>query len=270
MSSDSVRPLIAISGELKDLNGFDVHAVGHKYVTSVVEGAGGMPVVLAALGDAEAGGLYPMADLVDRLDGLVLTGGRSNIEPHHYGGEPFRPDTWRDPLRDATTLPLVRAAIARGLPLFGICRGIQELNVALGGSLHPYLWEVEGKRDHRMLQTDQMEERFAPRHPVHLTPGGLFARIAEAAGLDPKVQRVNSLHSQGLDRLGKDVVVEALSDDGVIEGVSVPDAPSVVIGVQWHAEFRVEQHAFNRALFRHFGDAARARAIARISRAHVA
>ena len=270
MSPDKIRPLIAISGELKDLNGLDVHAVGHKYVTGVVEGAGGIPVVLASLGDADAGGLYPMTDLADRLDGLVLTGGRSNIEPHHYDGEPFRPDTWRDPLRDATTLPLVRAAVSVGLPLFGICRGIQEMNVALGGSLHPYLWEVEGKRDHRMPQTDLMEERFAPRHPVHLTPGGLFSRIAAAASLDPREQMVNSLHSQGLDRLGKGIVVEALSDDGVIEGVSMPDSPNVAIGVQWHAEFRVEQHAFNRALFRHFGEAARARAIARISHAHVA
>lgn len=270
MSSDTIRPLIAISGELKDLNGFDVHAVGHKYVTSVVEGAGGIPVVLASLGCDQAGGLYPMNELVDRLDGLVLTGGRSNIEPHHYGGEPFRSDTWRDPLRDATTLPLVRTAIKRGLPLFGICRGIQELNVALGGSLHPYLWEVEGKRDHRMLQTDSFEERFAPRHAVHLTPDGLFAGIAAAAGLDPHEQMVNSLHSQGLDRLGDGIVVEALSDDGVIEGISVPKAPGLAIGVQWHAEFRVDQHAFNRALFRHFGDAARARAVARLARAHVA
>jgi putative glutamine amidotransferase len=270
MFRNSVRPLIAVSGELKDLNGLDVHAVGHKYVTCVVDGAGGIPVILAALGDADAGGLYPMADLVDRLDGLVLTGGRSNIEPHHYNGEPFRPDTWRDPLRDATTLPLVRTAVARGLPVFGICRGIQELNVALGGSLHAYLWEVEGKLDHRMPQTDLMEERFAPRHPVRLTSGGLFARIAVDAGLDVTEQMVNSLHSQGLDRLGRGVVVEALSDDGVIEGISVPDAANVVIGVQWHAEFRVEQNAFNRALLRYFGDAARARAIARSSRAHVA
>lgn len=270
MTSSAIRPLIAISGELKDLNGFDVHAVGHKYVTSVVDGAGGIPVVLAALGDEEAGGMYPMADLVDRLDGLVLTGGRSNIEPHHYDGEPFRADTWRDPLRDATALPLVRAAIARGLPLFGICRGIQEMNVALGGSLHPYLWEVEGKRDHRMPQTDLMEERFAPRHAIHLTPDGLFSQIAEAAGIDTKALMVNSLHSQGVDRLGAGVVVEALSDDGVIEGISVRDSANIAIGVQWHAEFRVEQHAFNRALFQHFGDAARARARARISRAHVA
>ena len=270
MNPDNIRPLIAISGELKDLNGLDVHAVGHKYVTSVVEGAGGIPVVLASLGCDQSGGLYPMADLVDRLDGLVLTGGRSNIEPHHYDGEPFRADTWRDPLRDATALPLVRTALARGLPLFGICRGIQEINVALGGSLHPYLWEVEGKRDHRMLQTDSIEERFAPRHAVQLAEGGLFSRIAREAGLDPQTQMVNSLHSQGLNRLGKGVVVEALSDDGVVEGISVPDATNLAIGVQWHAEFRVDQYAFNRALFRYFGAAARTRAIARLNHAHVA
>ena len=108
----TVRPLIGVSGELKDFNGFDVQSAGHKYIYSVVEGFGGMPVILPALGDIEANGAYALTELVDRLDGIVLTGGRSNIEPHHYEGEPFRPDTHRDPVRDSTTLPLVRAAAA--------------------------------------------------------------------------------------------------------------------------------------------------------------
>lgn len=257
------RPLIGVSGELKDFNGFDIQSAGHKYVYSVVEGFDGMPVILPALGDVEADGSYAVADLVERLDGIILTGGRSNIEPHHYDGEPFRPETYRDPVRDSSTLPLVRAAVDLGVPLFGICRGIQEINVALGGSLHPYLWEVEGKRDHRMPQTDVLEDRFAPRHVVHLTPGGYFAGIAEAEGIGLDDIMVNSLHSQAVDQPAKGLVVEALSEDGVIEAVSMPGAASFVVGVQWHAEFRVLNHAFNQALYAEFGGAAKRRAAAR-------
>jgi putative glutamine amidotransferase len=259
----SARPLIGVSGELKDFNGFDVQSAGHKYIFSVVEGFGGMPVILPALGDVEANGSYSLAELVDRLDGIVLTGGRSNIEPHHYEGEPFRPDTHRDPVRDSSTLPLVRAAVARAVPIFGICRGIQEINVAFGGTLHPYLWEVEGKRDHRMPQTDVLEDRFAPRHPVLLSPGGYFAKIAEAAGVGDDDIIVNSLHGQAIDRLAEGLVVEARSEDGVVEGLSMPGAASFVVGVQWHAEFRVLNHPFNRALYAEFGAAAKRRAAAR-------
>lgn len=259
----TARPLIGVSGELKDFNGFDIQSAGHKYVYSVVEGFGGMPIILPALGDMEADGSYAAAELVDRLDGIILTGGRSNIEPHHYDGEPFRPETYRDPVRDSMTLPLVRAAIDRGVPLFGICRGIQEINVALGGTLHAYLWEVEGKRDHRMPQTDVLEDRFAPRHAVHLTPGGYFAGIADVEGIDPDDIMVNSLHSQAVDQPADGLVVEALSEDGVIEAVSMPDAANFVVGVQWHAEFRVLNHPFNRALYAEFGTATKRRAAAR-------
>lgn len=262
----TTRPLIGISGELKDLNGFDVQSAGHKYVFSVVEAFGGMPVILPALGDVEANDFFAVTELVDRLDGIVLTGGRSNIEPHHYDGQPFRHDTHRDPVRDASTLPLVRTAVARGVPILGICRGIQEINVAFGGSLHPYLWEVEGKRDHRMPQTDVLEYRFGPRHPVSLTPGGYFANIAEAAGLGDDDIIVNSLHGQGVDRLADGLVVEALSEDGVIEGISMPGAENFVVGVQWHAEFRVLKHPFNRALYDEFGAAAQRRAAAHTHR----
>ncbi len=263
------RPLIGVSGELKDFNGFDMQSAGHKYVFSVVEGFGGMPVILPAFGDVEANGFYSVAELVDRLDGIVLTGGRSNVEPHHYGGEPFRPETYRDPVRDATTLGLVRSAVARSVPLLGICRGIQEINVAFGGTLHPYLWEVEGKRDHRMPQTDVLEDRFAPRHPVHLTPGGYFERIANAAGLGDEEIVVNSLHGQAIDRLADGLVAEALSEDGVIEGVSMPGAADFVVGVQWHAEFRVTNHPFNHALYGEFGAAAKRRASTRAQRESV-
>jgi len=262
--NDTIRPLIGVNAELKDYNGFDMLATGYKYVASVIEACGAIAVLVPTIGDAEHGGDYPVDDVIDRLDGMVLTGGRSNVEPHHYDGEPFRQETMRDPLRDSTTLPLARKSIERGLPIFGICRGIQEINVAMGGSLHPYLWEVEGFNDHRMPQTDTMANRFAPRHPVTLSDGGLFASIAEAAGIEGREVIVNSLHGQGLNKVADGAVVEALSDDGVVEGISIPDAPGFVIGVQWHAEFRTESHTFNRALFEAFGNAARRRAAARL------
>ncbi|MDE0781372.1 MAG: gamma-glutamyl-gamma-aminobutyrate hydrolase family protein [Alphaproteobacteria bacterium] len=262
--TDTIRPLVGVNAELKDYNGFDMLATGYKYVASVIEASGAIAVLVPTMGDDEHGGDYPLDDLINRLDGMVLTGGRSNIEPHHYDGEQFRPETYRDPLRDSTTLPLARKAIERGLPIFGICRGIQEINVALGGSLHPYLWEVEGHNDHRMPQTDTMATRFGPRHPVILSRGRLFADIASRAGIEGDRVTVNSLHGQGLNRVADGLVVEATSEDGVVEGVSMPDAPGFVIGVQWHAEYRTENHDFNRALFKAFGDAARRRGLARL------
>ncbi len=262
-STDTIRPLVGVNADVRDNSGFDMIGTGLKYVTAVIEGSDAIPVMIPSLGDARDGGMYHIEDVVDRLDGLVLTGGRANVEPHHYGGEPFRPDTLRDPMRDATTLPLVRRAIERGLPLFGICRGIQEINVALGGSLHPYLWELDGVNDHRMIQTEVMAHRFAPRHPVRLSNGGLFAGIAEEAGIAGDEVMVNSLHGQAIDRVAEGLVVEAVSDDGVIEGVSMPGAATFVAGVQWHAEYRIETHAFNRGLFAAFGHAARRRAAAR-------
>ena len=259
------RPLIGVSGELKDFNGFDIQSAGHKYVYSVVEAFGGMPVILPSLGQIAGDDLYSIHELVDRLDGVILTGGRANIEPQHYGGDPFRPETYRDPVRDSTTLPMVKAAIEQAVPLLGICRGIQEINVALGGTLYPYLWEVEGKRDHRMPKTDIMEERFALRHTVKLTPGGYFSNIANKAGIiDGESIMVNSLHGQAVDKLAKGLVVEALSDDGVIEGVSMPSAEKFLVGVQWHAEFRLLSHSFNRELYLEFGASAQARAKERI------
>ncbi|MBO6783289.1 MAG: gamma-glutamyl-gamma-aminobutyrate hydrolase family protein [Alphaproteobacteria bacterium] len=260
--SSNIRPLIGVNADIRDNGGFDMLATGYKYVSAVIETIGAVAVMVPTICESETGP-YPLDDLVDRLDGMVLTGGRANVEPHHYGGEPFRPETLRDPVRDATTLPLARKAVERGLPLFGICRGIQEINVALGGSLHPYLWEVDGFDDHRMPQTDTMANRFALRHPVSLTEGGLFADIAAGAGIDAGEITVNSLHGQAIDRVADGLVVEAKSPDGVIEGVSMPGAPNFVVGVQWHAEFRTGAHTFNRALFEAFGSAARRRAAAR-------
>ncbi|MBI37519.1 MAG: hypothetical protein CL568_08070 [Alphaproteobacteria bacterium] len=267
---DSPCPLIGVSGELKDFNGFDVQAAGHKYVYSVVEAFNGIPIILPALGIPEPKNTSNLIELLDRVDGIILTGGRANVEPHHYGGEPFRPETHRDPVRDAMTLPLVRSAVELSVPILGICRGIQEINVALGGTLHPYLWEVEGKNDHRMPKTDIMENRFAPRHKISLTEKGYFSHIADKAKIDKDQIIVNSLHSQAINKLADGLEIEALSEDGVIEGVSMPKAKSFVVGVQWHAEFRVTEHPFNMALYSEFGEATKRRAIDRFKQPNAA
>ncbi|HCP00675.1 MAG: gamma-glutamyl-gamma-aminobutyrate hydrolase [Alphaproteobacteria bacterium] len=262
-SPDTIRPLIGVNADVRENNGMDFIHTGMKYITAVIVAAGGIPVLIPSLGDVAEGGVIHIDELICRLDGLVLTGGRSNVEPHNYGGEPFRPETLRDPLRDATTLPLARKAIEAAVPLFGICRGIQEINVALGGSLHPYLWELDGVDDHRMPQTDVMANRFAIRHPVTLRSGGVFAKIARDAGHNAETVMVNSLHGQAINKVADGLRIEAVSHDGVIEGVSMPDSASFMVGVQWHAEYRVEDHAFNRGLFRAFGQAARSRAASR-------
>ena len=187
-----MTPLIGIPAGVKIQDSFPVHTVSEKYLLAVVEGTGGLPVIVPALG-AER---MDMADLARRLDGLLLTGGLSNVEPHRYGGGPSRPDTPHDRARDSTVLPLIRACLDEGVPVFAICRGLQELNVALGGTLHQHVHELDGKHDHRSDKTKAWHERYAHAHAVTLTPGGFLARA-----LGTTEAQVNSLHGQGIDRL---------------------------------------------------------------------
>ena len=227
-----------------------LHGAGEMYIRAVSEGTGAAPMLIPALGgDAD------FDAIVSHIDGLLLTGGRANVEPHHYGGPPFPDDEICDPARDATVLPLIRACVDAGIPVLGVCRGIQEMNVALGGSLHYRVHQVPGMMDHRMPPEGTTEEKFGLRHAIALTPGGLFADLAGA----PEVP-VNSLHGQGIDRLADGLVVEANAPDGLIEGVRLEGAKAFTIGVQWHAEYGFADHALSKALLAAFGDAARARA----------
>lgn len=230
------------------------HSVGDKYVAAVLDGAGGLPVLIPALGDRLA-----IDALLARLDGVFLTGSPSNLDPALYGGPP-RP--WGDPAdrdRDATTLPLIRACLAQGVPLFAVCRGIQEVNVALGGTLFGRLHEVAGRHDHRSDKTLAYAGRYGPRHPVHLRPDGLLRSILG----DVEEIEVNSLHGQGIDRLAPGLEVEATAPDGTIEAVSVPSAKAFALAVQWHPEWRVAEIAQHRLLFAAFGAACRQRLDAR-------
>jgi putative glutamine amidotransferase len=243
-------PLIGIPACVRDQEGQPFHTVGEKYIAAVNLGAGGLPVLIPALGD-----VFDMADLVRRLDGLLVTGSPSNVAVSLYGGAPDRPDSPQDPKRDATTIPLIRAAIEEGLPLFCICRGIQELNVALGGTLHTHVHEQPGASDHRALKVDDINVRYGQRHSVDLVPEGEIARIVGSLRIE-----VNSLHWQALDRLGAGLVVEGRAEDGVIEAVRVAGARSLALGVQWHPEWKVMENRDSLALFRAFGEAARRRA----------
>ena len=246
-------PLIGISACVRDLNGHSLHGATERYIIAAAEAAGGLPLIVPALGPR-----IDVAELAGRLDGLVLTGSRSNVEPHHYDGAPSRPGTAHDAARDATTLPLIRAALAADLPLLAICRGFEELNVALGGTLHQHVHETPGRIDHRAVPDAPVNIRFAHRaHPVRLAEGGLFRRLAGGA---PEII-VNSLHEQGIDRLADRLRVEAVGPDGQIEGVQATGA-RFAVGVQWHPEHAVDETPFSRALFAAFGEACRARAAA--------
>ena len=245
---------VAASYSTDNPNRHPLHTTSDKYLRSVIDGAGALPVAIPALGE-----MLDVGRIADSLDGLLLPGGRANIEPHHYGGPTFPDDEFIDPRRDATVLPLARACIDKGVPVFGICRGIQELNVALGGSLHYRIHMLPGKEDHRMHRDpDTVEERFALRHLIHIVPKSLLEKLAGELEV-----MVNSLHSQGIDRPADGLVVEATSPDGIVEAVRLPTAKSFTVGVQWHAEWDFEDHTLSRRLFEAFGEAARERALSK-------
>lgn len=260
MTTTAPRPLICVAANSLEATHrrHQVHATGERNVHSLLKMVECIPMLLPPVGAA-----MDIGELVSRMDGVVLTGGRSNVEPHHYGGPAFPPDEFIDPGRDTLVLPLVRACIAARVPVFGICRGIQEINVALGGSLHYRIHELSGKNDHRRPTRDDatQEEIYRLNHLVKLTAGGLFQALT---GHDEMM--VNSLHGQGVDRLGEGLVVEAMSIDGVVEGLRHEDNTQFVVGVQWHAEWKPEEHELSGALYTAFGEAARARAEKRAAR----
>ena len=226
------------------------HMVGEKYARAVLDAAGAAPLLIPSLAD-ELG----FDELLQRLDGLLFTGSPSNVEPHRYEGAPSAPGTLHDPARDATTLPLIRKAVRAGVPVFGICRGFQEMNVAFGGTLHQRLHEVPGHLDHRDDETQPLEVQYGPAHDVTLEPGGVLRSLAASDRI-----QVNSLHNQGIDRLGAELAVEARAPDGVIEAFRVRDAQRFALAVQWHPEWKVMSNPFSRALFAAFGQASRERA----------
>jgi putative glutamine amidotransferase len=223
---------------------------GEKYLKAITEAANAVPLIIPVLADDLA-----IDELVDQVDGVMLTGSPSDIEPHHYGSESVDPEALRDPHRDAMTLPIARHALQTGVPLFAICRGFQELNVVLGGTLHQKVREVPGYHNHKEDPQDPVEVQYGPAHPVVLSEGGMLARLAGTREV-----MVNSLHGQGIRKLAAGVTVEAVADDGLIEAFTVDDAEAFALAVQWHPEWKVVSNEFSSAIFRAFGDACRERA----------
>jgi putative glutamine amidotransferase len=247
------KPIVGIPADRKDMRGVPFHAVGEKYIVAVHDAAQCMPMLVPGLGDE-----LDLHAVIEGVDGILLTGSQSNVEPHHYAGFPSEPGTLHDPHRDATTLPLIPQVLDGGIPLLAICRGFQEMNVALGGTLHQSVHQQAGLQDHREDKTLPVDERYLPVHEVVLIEGGLLAGLAGTTTV-----KVNSLHAQGVDRLAPGLVVEAVAPDGLIEAFSVHGASAFALAVQWHPEWRVLHNPFYAAIFRAFGDACRQRQMRR-------
>jgi putative glutamine amidotransferase len=246
-----MKPLIGISCCTKFFGAYAMpnHAASDTYVRATDLVVGGVPVLIPANGaDAD------IATLVGRLDGIILTGSRSNVRPDFYQGLPHAAGTPEDAMRDTVTLPLVRAAVAAGVPLLAICRGMQEFNVAMGGSLHQRLQDLPGRLDHSTPMQPNPRVRTAKAHLVRLTAGSWLHRVAGATEI-----AVSSLHNEGVDRLAPALVADAVAPDGTIEAVSAPGSAGFAVGVQWHPEYDWERDAVSRRILEAFGDAVRAR-----------
>jgi putative glutamine amidotransferase len=240
--SGFMQPVIGLSCCVKNVDKLHFHGVGERFIRVVADVLGATPLLIPSIGASAL-------QVLPHLDGLIMTGSLSMVDPAHYGEDIALPEACYDARRDQTTLSLITAALGQGVPLLGICRGIQEMNVALGGTLHQNLKQVPQTLDHldQGLASDDAA-RFAKKHDVFLTPDGFLA------GLSPVGTqiRVNSLHTQAIKTLGSDLTVEALAPDGVIEAVRVTTAPRFAVGIQWHPEWEPESDAFSMALFRAF------------------
>lgn len=245
-------PRVGLPTDHKQIGAHPFLAVGEKYVRAVVDGAGCLPLLVPTLDP-----VLPLREVLEGLDGLLLTGAVSNIEPHHYSDESSYEGNLLDPRRDATNLPLIPLAIEMGVPVLAICRGFQEVNVAFGGSLYQKVHEQPGFMDHRENRDDPLDVQYGPAHDIALVPGGMLATLVG----DTRAT-VNSLHGQGVRRLGEGLVVEAQAPDGLIEAFR-HDGAAFMLAVQWHPEWKVAENPFYLALFRAFGDACRARAAGR-------
>jgi putative glutamine amidotransferase len=238
------RPIVIIPADTKVIETMTFDAVGRKYSAAVAEVAECQPL-LAPLGPS----MLDMGALFDIADGILLSGSVSNVHPSLYGAdEPPLNENALDHQRDALTLPLVREALNRKLPLFAICRGFQEVNVALGGTLDQQVHAVSGRNDHRERSDVPIDERFGPSHPITLS-----GNLKDWIGKDEII--VNSLHWQGIQRLAPPLTAEAHAKDGLIEAVRGPSEHPFFLGVQWHPEWQARNNAASVELFRRFGDA---------------
>jgi putative glutamine amidotransferase len=242
----SKRPLIVgIPCDHRKVGKHPFHMVAEKYIAAVRDGARTLPLLIPVLPNA-----IPADEILASVDGLFFTGSPSNVAPRFYGGDAPREGVLQDEFRDTTTLPLLQAAIAQDKPILAVCRGFQELNVALGGTLHQHVQEVPGRNDHREQNDAPLEVQYGPAHDVTVQDGGLLSRIVRE-----KTFTVNSLHGQGIDRLAAGLHADAIAPDGQIEAVSMPGAKGFLFAVQWHPEWKWADNPQSRAIFSALGEA---------------
>lgn len=246
------KPVVGVIGNMRVVDSrFPVQLVGEKNLRAVADVADALPLMFAGTPQ-----ITDIGALLEIVDGVLLTGGRANLHPKHYNVEPEPAYEPYDLGRDAVALEIVRACIDTGVPLFGICRGLQEMNVAYGGTLHPEIRELPGRLNHRMPRLENGEVHpdetvvFADRHTVYLKPNGVLAELLAASEI-----RVNSLHGQGVLEPGSRIDVEGIAEDGTIEAIRIAETESFAVGVQWHAEYDPQTNPINRALFEAFGKA---------------
>jgi putative glutamine amidotransferase len=247
-------PIVLVPACVNQIGAHPYHTAQLKYVAAVADGARCTPLIVPALGAAT-----DIETLLALADGVMLTGSPSNVHASLYGEALLDPSLPLDAARDATTLPLIRAAIQRGIPLLAICRGFQEVNVALGGTLHQAVHAVDGMSDHRERKDDALDQQYAPSHRVLLDPGGRLADVLD----DATEIMVNSLHGQGIKQLAPGLVAEAHADDGLVEAYRVADASGFTLAVQWHPEWRFAENPDSVKIFSAFGAACRAYMITR-------
>lgn len=246
------KPVVGVIGNARLMDErFNVQMTGTNNFQALSEVAGALPLMFA--GDPRA---TDIGALLDAVDGILLTGARANVHPEHFDTEPTPSYEPYDRERDDIALPLTRACVERGVPLLGICRGFQEMNVAFGGTLHPEIRDVPGRMNHRMPRLENgevhpdMEVVFADRHSVDLTPGGVFEALYGC-----KQIRVNSLHGQAILDCGERVIVEGVAEDETIEAIQIAEAPGFALGVQWHAEYKSAETPANKVVIEAFGRA---------------
>jgi putative glutamine amidotransferase len=242
------KPIIAIPADLRTIDGSGWHAVHTQYVRAALNAAGLMALIVPAMEEG-----YDTDAILDRVDGLLVSGSASNVHPSLYGTDETEAHGPFDPARDATSLPLIRHAIDRGMPLLAICRGIQELNVALGGTLDTEIQQQSGRADHRKPDVPDRDGMYAIRQTVSIKEGSCIARYLGSGDI-----LVNSLHRQAIATTAPRLQVEATAPDGTIEAVSVIDAKGFAVGVQWHPEYWAETDTPSRQLFEAYGAAVRA------------
>ncbi|TNE63039.1 MAG: gamma-glutamyl-gamma-aminobutyrate hydrolase family protein [Alphaproteobacteria bacterium] len=242
-----MKPVVAIICDTTKVGPHLVHQAGDKYIQALRRVADVTPILIPALDEP-----LPPAEILALVDGILVTGGYSNVQRHHYGETPAPATEHEDPQRDKNTLPLIPAILAAGVPMLGICRGLQELNVAMGGTLYPRLHEIDGKFDHREHKDDPVDVQYGPAHAVTVREGGLL----EAITGDQEFM-VNTVHGQGIRDLAAGLEIEAVADDDTIEAVSVKDARAFALAVQWHPEWKAWENPQSTKIFKAFGDAVR-------------